>query len=737
MAMAATYQDQVLFHLTGSHTEAQLEPIDPDVLRPALLAGYRDLTQLRYDYPLILLDQAPDGSFALSLTEAVDRLLADLAPRGIEGERLRRHVLRLEREIRTRVARGAGGSLTALWQVAARATAGTDGEVAEVLQHAGAALKFDGAVIDCDLHAPALVLTHAWRATQAAKARRLRAEIDRLVRKLSDILRAAHARSAAGQQPEALRAAVGALDADALDFEVMSRLISRNMPHEDLPPARKRRIESALNLLRAQPFFPDPGAELEPAPSFSFDNCAAAIGAYRARLPAMVETVKAMAIAELEGAGRYVEAKHDAFFARFGEHTLTAAELAAFPDYLVCIPAGRNGAPENAGLLEMLSAGLPVKVLVLVDDLLEEASIGTGHFAFGVRGARLATTAMGLGGMFVLQSASSNLYALRDRVGRGVRCDGPALFTVYPGTPAPAGGLPAYLTAAVAKDARAFPSFTYDAAAGANWAARFSLENNPQTDADWCIDSIAYADQALQRQVEATALTFADFALCDRRYAAHFARVPRERWNATLLPAAEWLAATERDAEQRVPYVLAVDGDDVLHRLVVDARLMAAARRCLLLWHRLQEHGGVHDSHAERLLAREKAEWEAQRQREADLARAAAPVAQQSATSAAVAPAAAEPSPAADAAQAAPPSDQPWIETVRCPSCGECTAINDRMFAYDENKQAYIKDLAAGTYRQLVEAAESCQVAIIHPGKPRDANEPGVQELLERARPFL
>ena len=58
------------------------------------------------------------------------------------------------------------------------------------------------------------------------------------------------------------------------------------------------------------------------------------------------------------------------------------------------------------------------------------------------------------------------------------------------------------------------------------------------------------------------------------------------------------------------------------------------------------------------------------------------------------------------------------------------------MFAYDGNKQAHIKDPSAGTYRQLVEAAESCQVAIIHPGKPRDPNEPGLDELLKRAEAF-
>jgi hypothetical protein len=36
-----------------------------------------------------------------------------------------------------------------------------------------------------------------------------------------------------------------------------------------------------------------------------------------------------------------------------------------------------------------------------------------------------------------------------------------------------------------------------------------------------------------------------------------------------------------------------------------------------------------------------------------------------------------------------------------------------------------------------VEAAENCQVSVIHPGKPRNANEPGLDELLKRAEAFL
>jgi len=81
--------------------------------------------------------------------------------------------------------------------------------------------------------------------------------------------------------------------------------------------------------------------------------------------------------------------------------------------------------------------------------------------------------------------------------------------------------------------------------------------------------------------------------------------------------------------------------------------------------------------------------------------------------------------------------DEAYIETIRCSTCNECTQLNPRMFAYNENKQAYIADLKAGSYRQLVEAAESCQVSVIHPGKPWDPDEPGLDELMERAKPFI
>jgi hypothetical protein len=179
-----------------------------------------------------------------------------------------------------------------------------------------------------------------------------------------------------------------------------------------------------------------------------------------------------------------------------------------------------------------------------------------------------------------------------------------------------------------------------------------------------------------------------------------------------------------------------IDADDRLHTVVVDQRLLRKTRGCREMWHSLQELGGVHNSHAERLLERERAAWEAAHEAAAV---AAAPVA---AAGAAASDAPATPAPGSTpgetpaAPEAAPSRDDAYIETPRCSTCNECTQINPKMFAYDANKQAFIADHKAGTYAQLVEAAESCQVSVIHPGKPRDPDEPGLAELLERAEPF-
>jgi hypothetical protein len=739
--MDATLQQQTVFHLTGKRPAAGLATSDG--LRPALLARYRDLARLRYDFPLVLV-RGEAGTWARSLTAVVDALIRELAPPGPDGEGMRRQLLRIERDIRRLVAAGASGTLATLWEEAVERLGRQPGgaRIATLLTQAGSALHVDGEVADCDAALPRRLLTHAWRSTQETKARRARAEIDALIVRLTDILRADFVRSEEGRRPGSLRAALGGGHQGLFDFEAMATLLRHAPAGPRLPEARRRRIEGALAVLRAQRFFGPP--EAAPAPrvgeppyGFAFGRGSDALEAFRGRLPAIVELVKAKSLAALEADGRYVEATHDAFFEAFDREALSPRDLEQFPDYLVCLGGARDDG-DTVPLLELLSAGVPVKVLVQVDDILEDAGTADGHFAFGMRSTQLASAAVGLADCFVLQSASSNLYPLRRSVERGMAYPGPALFSVYSGA-APAGNrVPPYLLAAAAMQSRAFPAFSYDPSAGGGLADRFSLEDNPQPDVDWPVAELEFADEELQRVVAPAAFTFLDFVAFDGRHTRHFARAPHGDWNGHMVPVADWLGRAPSPGGDQVPYLLAVDDQDVLQRVIADEMVVEAARRCRETWHRLQELGGIRSSHADRRLERERAAWEAQKAREIEAIRAtAAPAALASAPAPAPAPAEATAAVVAVPAAAERPKDEAYIETMRCSTCNECTQINDRMFAYNDEKQAYIKDRTAGTYRQLVEAAESCQLSIIHPGKPLDPNEPGLAELIERAQPFL
>ena len=56
--MEAELQAHVAFFLTGRMPSGELDAVDRLDLRPALFAGYRDLTPLRYDFPLVLVADA-------------------------------------------------------------------------------------------------------------------------------------------------------------------------------------------------------------------------------------------------------------------------------------------------------------------------------------------------------------------------------------------------------------------------------------------------------------------------------------------------------------------------------------------------------------------------------------------------------------------------------------------------------------------------------------------------------
>jgi hypothetical protein len=733
-------QAHIAFHLTGRMPRGEVDARDQRELYPAILAGYRDLTALRYDFPLVLAGASDDGKPLQSLSELVDAALENIAA-DADGERLKRHVLRIEREFRKLVAEGAAGSLMQLCDIVARRIgASGDGQLQDSLNRLRAALKTDGEVVDCDKAMPFRLFQHAWQSLQDQKTKKFWADINKLIMKLSDILSADFVRSKEGLSAERLRASVGGADQNAFDFDAMSRLLAEARPSVPLPESRRERVRGLLSILRSQRFFSPAGesdkwiSAGEPY-SFVFENATDAVAAYRERLPKMIELAKAIEIAKLEVNGEYSEARHDAFFAEFGDNGLDPSDIAAFPQYLICLRSADLRAVESDLILQAFAAGLPAKVLVQTDDLLNQSPITEELLFSGLRGRQLASAAMMSATCYVLQSSSSNLLQLRDQVLRGLSCPGPALFNIYSG--ASGTGIPPFLVAAAAAESRAFPSFAYDPSAGATWAARFSLAGNSQVERDWPIQRLDYEDEDQQRVSEDVAFTFVDFMACDRRCAKHFAEVPRAKWDDTMQPVSEFLVR-ESEVLSQVPCLLMVDDDNRLQKVIVDEKLMRDARACMAAWHSLQELGGIHNSHAAALVERERKEWAEQAPPATEQAQPSAAAASSQPSAATAAPAEAPAAPAA-ATEAAPetPSDEPYIETARCTTCNECTQINDKMFGYDANKQASIINPDAGTYLQLVEAAESCQVSIIHPGKPRNPNEPGLEELMKRAEPFL
>jgi ferredoxin len=711
--------------------------------RPALFAGYGDLRQRRYDYPLVLIE-SDDGSVCVqSLMGVVDDLIRKVAPPGPQGKAFRWQLLHLEQKVRDLVASGTKGPLSQLWRKAeAELLKSGNGDDRKVLvgnlDLAREMLEIDGAVIDCDDKTPVKFLVHAWNTIHAGRAKAFRKRVDGLILKLSDILKADFIKSDKARSPEILKSAVGDTFETDFDFDAMSRVLVEGSHSDMLSAERLQRIKAVLMVLQSQRFY-GPGRasgprvdEVEPY-SFVFDNCAAAMDAFRDRLPQMVDFIEAVSIAELEIQNKYRPVLHDPFFERFDESELTAGDLALFPSYLVCLRDGQSDAAETVRALEAIASGFPVKVLIQTDDIMGDPSPEPPRSSFGGGSARLAAMALGVNNAYVFQTASASLCRLQERVLKGLVYEGPALFSIFSGATRTVSGVSPYLLAAAATESRAFPSFTFDPAAGPDWASRFDIGDNPQAESDWVVHTLSYEDKDNQRITHTESLTHVDFAVCDSRYEKHWVPTSRSRWMETMVPVGDWLPSDHGAASDAVPYVWTVDSSGRLRRTVVDDRMIDGARRCAETWRSLQELGGIDNSHARLQLDAARKDWEQEGERE----REALGSPDDSTPTADIPVAAVQPEPEAVLVEPeAISTDDAHIETSRCTTCNECTQINNKMFVYNENKQAYIADPDAGTYRQMVDAAESCQVSIIHPGKPRDPDEPNLEELIARAESF-
>ncbi len=456
---------------------------------------------------------------------------------------------------------------------------------------------------------------------------------------------------------------------------------------------------------------------------------------------------------------------------------------------IVALEDAQTAATAQAGALwSLLHAGRPVRVVLRAEALPELGQPGD-------LAARLAADptllALAHREAFAASATLARPTHLWQAAWRATAAPRPAVLHVA--EPCWQAAIPPDLALEAAHVARCTPALWHDPDAGTSLADTFTLGPHEVPEAPWVEFDIT--DPEVRQAVEREAWTPAHAVLLAGHAPAHFLPAPGVDAD-ELVPIATWALKPPREAFRTIPFVWARRPGGPPVRCAVSRPLALAVREWAGQWRMVQELAGAANEYARRAAERarrealdEAAERIAQLQEEhhreleevrrtaaaealervaaalvgLDVASLSVP-APSSATAPAAAlvpqthrgadeppePAAGQPTPTAgeqdaqvegaaqggEAAAAADEGlgdDEPRIDSELCTSCNECINLNGQLFRYNADKQAEIADPSAGTYAQLVEAAEKCPAHCIHPGKPRPDDPTATPDVLARA----
>jgi hypothetical protein len=638
------------------------------------------------------------------------------------------------------------------------------------------------------------LLLHAVRHRDAHKREQLRDSIDRHIHGLEALLNVEKAKSKEANDPGNIKTSVG-LGSQYFDSSALSGMLDhRAAGSVEMPAPRRARIEAALGTLQAWQDtavlvkiigrVDDPGISDVPELQVidSDEPCTSAADIYAQEAAGYAALFAALRIAALEIDDNYDPSVHDSWFASFDWQAFSEDELQLVTRVVALVSADHLAGDGLPSFSRLLGSRLPVHVLTWVRAY-DNPGARPGEGPFDAYRFELGYFGVGHRQAVVAQASA----ARHDDLLSGFLCalgsNRTSLHLINRGTQSKVQKpvLDAWFVASAALESRAHPFVLVNPDGGDHAAQRVSFGGNPQPDSDWPIETLEYRDTSGETMTMELAFTFADYALLMPALHDQFRVVPAGLESADLVPIDRFLEAGSEVADRAVPFVWAIDCDGTLMRLVVSRALVFACRDRLNYWHTLQELAGIHNAYVEaaidRIVDEQRVAIEAEREQlqkaheqelesvrseaageamgqlvdflmGADLSGmvgggqlatmpAAAPIETDAPEAADVEAAEPEPEPEAAAEPEEELSfDEPWLDTASCTTCDDCMSINKMMFAYNEDKQAYIRDPRAGTYADLVAAAEICPARCIHPGKPLDPNEPGLEELIARAEPF-
>ncbi len=769
------------FHFTGERTGNCLEEVPSSPLRPAVLQPWSDPRTRRQGYPLYLpaADEEEITPLAILLNTATNLAGDDSGNAALPPEQLNY----LIREIDIEVFDSDGpADFKAIFSAAVATLLsehnGDDkarDQLTSQLTLLEQQLPSDGLLLGLGnntlLQLYAFIQGRRRRATRNA----LREELETLIAHLEDELQVDRMHSPEGATPDNLSGKMGSAAARYVDSSALAKALPGHRGTRHMAQGFRQRIGECLEVLKQNlsgdrdeseyillhsSELPE-GVNLPSGSTIQHADCfAEAQRLFDQSADQIVPFVRALRTARLEVEGRYEPAIHDAQLARFNRNTLTNDELKLVRAIVILESERELLGDLFSAYSHLLQSGRAIDLLVLHDPInLRREKDGR---QFANRDPGLGYRSVAHREAYVVQTTLVQPTHLVNGLEEMVRAPRPAVAFVG-GCTGPTAEAPCRLQSIAEHLGRASPCFAYNPDAGETWAASFVLSHNTQSEEKWPRFAIPYFDQDRSEKELLLACTFADYTALDATGHDHICTIPQGAWSDEQMELSAYLELLDSELPRELPYIWVVDLKGQLQRALVTRELAFACLDGARLWRVLQELGGIRNEYAKR--AAENAREETARdmaeskviEKEKIRAQAATDTINRLVSSllgiepttppiaTATAPAAkADKSAPADKAREEPQSDEspaepvedPYIETVLCTTCDECTNINPQLFEYDDNKQAYIADATAGTFAELVKAAELCPAACIHPGVPRADDKSATAKLLKKAAEF-
>jgi ferredoxin len=492
------------------------------------------------------------------------------------------------------------------------------------------------------------------------------------------------------------------------------------------------------------------------------EGCDAINVSFAKNISSWTKLFVAKRIGELEFESSYMTDVHDDYFTHFGWENFSSEELSNCPHFVLIADDVQLFETELSKLSSTLTHNIPIKIVAVKRDNYGTTDVHSQ--------TELGALMISHKNIFVAQSTSITPTYLFDGFANGLNSFAPAFFNVL-NVDQDTHENP-YLWTSASVESREFPGFTFNGILGTSWGSRFEVTNNPQANEKYPIHTLSIINEEGEKVEMDFPFTFADQAALNPAFHSHFINVDSSYWNENLISITDYIENSDEDNVGKVPFVWMMNTANELQKVAVSWPLVLATQERLDFWRFLQENSGINNYHVSKALATAKEDFQAnldaavaqlkeehaaeiQAVRDEESGKvmenltsvllnldtsnvlttsATAPSSAPASASTEVGEAVVEEAPAVE--EESTLSNDPYIDTALCTSCNECTNMNGQLFKYNGDKMAFIADPKAGTFNELVEAAELCPVAIIHPGSPLDPNEADLDSLVERAAKF-